>query len=246
MSPARTLSTTRRVLAQLRHDHRTVGLLFVVPPILITLLKYVFQGEPGMFERLAPMLLGIFPMVLMFLVTSIATLRERNSGTLERLMSMPVSKLDFILGYALAFLLLALVQAVIASLVMLGLLDVTVLGGTLPTIVGAIAAAFLGTAMGLFLSAFARSEFQAVQFMPAFLFPQLLTCGLFIAREKMAEPLQWFANVMPLTYSVDAMQQVTRYSGWGSELLKDLIIVVSFALVALILGSITIRRSQNS
>jgi ABC-2 type transport system permease protein len=245
MSARKTMATAGRVLAQLHHDRRTLALLFVVPPILITVLKYVFQGAPQAFNTIAPMLLGIFPMTIMFLVTSIATLRERRSGTLDRLMTMPISKLDFIFGYALAFSLLALAQALIAAGVLLGLLHVTVLGGTLPTLIGAVAAAFLGTALGLFTSAFASSEFQAIQFMPAFIFPQLLTCGLFVPREQMARPLQWFADVMPLTYSVDAMKQVTTRSVWTTSLTKDLVIVVGVGLVALILGSITIRRQEK-
>ena len=212
--------------------------------MLIILLKYVFQDQPALFSGLAPMLLGIFPMIMMFLVTSIATLRERTSGTLDRLMTMPVGKLDFIFGYALAFALVALVQASIASFVMLGLLDVVVLGGTVPTILGAVTAGLLGTSLGLFVSAFARSEFQAVQFMPAFIFPQLLTCGLFVARDQMAQALQWFSNIMPLTYSVDAMKQVTTHFGWTSELTKDLVIVGAYVITALILASTTIRRQD--
>lgn len=244
MNPRMTFATTQRVLSQLRHDHRTLGLLFVVPPVLLIILRYVFYGDQSLFNSIAPMLLGIFPMVMMFLVTSIVTLRERTSGTLARLMTMPISKLDFILGYALAFCLVGVVQATIAATVLLGLLDVTVMAGTAPTIVCAVLAAFLGTALGLFTSAFARSEFQAVQFMPAFIFPQLLTCGLFIARDQMAEPLQWFANVMPLTYSVDAMKQITLHSSWTETLSKDLLIVAGFALVALLLGAATIRRQE--
>ncbi|HEX4774734.1 MAG TPA: ABC transporter permease [Candidatus Saccharimonadales bacterium] len=246
MSLVKTMATAGRVLTQLRHDPRTLAMLFVVPPVLLTLLKYVFNGNQVVFDNLAPMLLGIFPMILMFLVTSIATLRERRSGTLARLMTMPMGKLDFILGYALAFSLVAFVQACITSFVMLGLLNVTVLGGTLATLVGALAAAFLGTSLGLFVSAFASSEFQAVQFMPAFLFPQLLTCGLFVPRDQMARVLQWFADVMPLTYSVDAMKQVTAHSDWTPTHTKDLLIIIVYALAALALGSITIRRQQKS
>ncbi len=242
MSIIKTFSTAKRVIKQLKHDPRTLALLFVVPSILIIILKYVFQDEPRTFNALAPMLLGIFPMVMMFLVTSIATLRERKSGTLDRLMTMPVAKLDFVLGYALAFFLIAFVQAIVTCIVMLGLLHVSVLGGTIATIIGAISAALLGTSLGLLSSAFASTEFQAVQFMPAFLFPQLLVCGLFISRSEMAKPLQWFANVMPLTYSVDAMKQVTQYSNWTSTHTKDLIIVLGVTVLALVLSSITIKR----
>jgi ABC-2 type transport system permease protein len=232
-------------LLQLAHDKRTLALLFVVPPALIALLKYVFQNQAREFNSLAPLLLGIFPMVIMFLITSIATLRERTSGTLDRLMTMPIGKADFIFGYALAFALVATLQAVITALVMLGLLDVTVLGGTAATLIGGILAAILGTALGLLASAFAASEFQAVQFMPAFIFPQLLTCGLFIAREQMARPLQWLADIFPLTYSVDAMKQATLHTNWTGRHSTDLIVVAAFAVAALMLGAITIRRQEG-
>ena len=244
MSISRTVATAGRVLRQLRHDPRTLAMLFLVPSILMIILKYVFQGQPAVFERMAPMYLGVFPMIMMFMVTSIVTLRERGSGTLDRLMTTPMSKLDFIIGYAIAFSLLGLLQALVVTAVLLGPLQVTVVGGEIPTIISAVFAAFLGTAMGLFTSAFARSEFQAVQFMPAFVFPQLLTCGLFIPRDQMADILQWFANVMPLTYSVEAMKQVTNYSTWTSTLTGDLIIVGGVAIAALLLGSITIRRQE--
>lgn len=244
MNLGKTLATAGRVLKQLRHDHRTVALIFIMPPILITILKYVFNGQPQIFDRIAPLILGIFPLVIMFVVTSVATLRERSGGTLDRLMTMPAGKLDFVFGYALAFALLALVQALIASAVVLGLLDVTVQGGTLAVIIGAVLAALLGAALGLFTSAFARSEFQAVQFMPAFILPQLLVCGLFVPREQMAKVLQWFADVMPLTYSVDAMKHVAQNSIWTDTLTKDLVVVAGFGIAALILGAATIRRQE--
>jgi len=244
MSPRRTLATSFRVLRQLRHDPRTVALILLVPSILLTILKYTFQAEPQVFNHLAPMILGIFPLTIMFIVTSIATLRERTSGTLDRLMTMPISKLDFVFGYALAFSLLAFLQASFVCAITLGFLGVTVLGGTLPVLISAVLAALLGTSLGLFVSAFATSEFQAVQFLPALIFPQLLTCGLFVAREHMAKPLQWFADVVPLTYSVDAMKQVTSHAVWPAILTRDMAVVLGFAVVALVLGSITIRRQE--
>jgi ABC-2 type transport system permease protein len=244
VSPRRVAATSLRVLQQLAHDPRTLALALIVPGVLLIILKYVFQDEPRLYDSLAPMILGIFPLTVMFIITSIATLRERTTGTLDRLMTLPISKLDFIFGYALAFALLSLVQASIASAVVLGLLKVSVLGGTIPVLVSAMVAALLGTSLGLFMSAFAGSEFQAVQFMPAFILPQLLTCGLFVAREHMARPLQWFADIMPLTYSVDAMKQVTTQSTWTSVLTRDLLLVIGYAIVALILAAITIRRQE--
>jgi ABC-2 type transport system permease protein len=244
MSAGKILATAARVLQQLFHDPRTIALILFVPVVLMTILKYTFQGQPATYNSIAPMILGIFPLVIMFIVTSIATLRERTIGTLDRLMTMPISKLDFVLGYALAFAVLAALQAVLASIVVLGLLGVTVAGGTSAVLLIAVVSALLGTSLGLFMSAFATSEFQAVQFMPAFIFPQLLVCGLFVAREQMAQPLQWFADIMPLTYSVDAMKQITVYSYWTSTLTRDLAVVIGFGIVALVLGSITIHRQE--
>ncbi|HET6924343.1 MAG TPA: ABC transporter permease [Candidatus Saccharimonadales bacterium] len=242
MSPARVLATARRVLMQLRHDPRTIALILVVPCLLITLLKYVFDGQPFVFDRVAPMILGIFPLLMMFLITSIATLRERKLGTLDRLMTMPISKLDFIFGYALAFALLALVQAVVVCAVTLGLLGVTVLGGTWPVLVAAVLAALLGMSLGLFVSAFATSEFQTVELVMPILMPQILLCGLFVARDQMARLLQWLADVFPLTYSVDAMKQLTLHAAWTGQLTRDLLIVLGCTILALVLGSLTIRR----
>ncbi|MEX1023387.1 MAG: ABC transporter permease, partial [Dehalococcoidia bacterium] len=89
-SAGRTLATAERILRQLRRDRRSLALILVVPPVLLTLMRYVFDGQPGTFQRIGPPLVGLFPLILMFLITSIAMLRERTSGTLERLMSMPV------------------------------------------------------------------------------------------------------------------------------------------------------------
>jgi ABC-2 type transport system permease protein len=244
MSVVKTLTTSKRVLKQLRHDPRTIGLIVMVPILLVTLLKYVFRGNGLLFNSIAPIILGIFPLLMMFLVTSISTLRERTSGTLDRLMTMPISKLDFIFGYAIAFSIVGLIQACAACFVTLGLLGVTVQGGTLPVIITAVFASFLGTTLGLFVSAFARNEFQAVQLVMPIIMPQVLLCGLFIARDLMARPLQLAADVFPLTYSVDAMRQVSTHNTWTMTLTKDLLIVFGVGLIALILGSITIRRQE--
>jgi ABC-2 type transport system permease protein len=244
MNSRKTLATTKRVIKQLIHDPRTVALILVVPILLIVLLRYVFDGQRMMFNGLAPMILGIFPLLMMFLVTSIATLRERTSGTLDRLMTEPVGKLDLIFGYAIAFSLVGLVQACFASIVTLGLLDVTVQGGTLPVIITAVFASFLGTSLGLFVSAFARNEFQAVQLVMPIIMPQVLLCGLFVARDQMAKPLQWLSDVFPVTYSVDAMKQVTLHASWTSDLTRDLIIIGSCGVAALVLGAATIRRRE--
>lgn len=242
MSPARIRATAFRVLLQLRHDPRTVALLIVVPCVLVTLLKYVFDGSPQTFQRTGAPLLGIFPMIVMFVVASVATLRERSSGTLERLLTMPMAKVDLLLGYALAFGLMALVQAAAAFGLTVGLLGLDVRGPAWLLFAVSLANGLLGTALGLFASAFAATEFQAVQFLPAFLLPQLLLSGLFAARGSMQTVLGWVSDVFPLSYAVDAMSRLTESSGVSGLVIRDLAILVGAMILALVLGAATLRR----
>jgi len=240
VSPRATLATGRRVLLQLRHDPRTIALLLVVPSALVVLLKYVFE-DSLVFERIGAPLLGIFPLISMFLVTSIAMLRERTTGTLERLLTMPLDKLDLLGGYALAFALMAAIQASVVSAVAFGLLDLEVVGPVWAVVLLAIANAVLGMAMGLFTSAFATTEFQAVQFMPAFIFPQLLLCGLLVARDDMAPVLYAVSWVFPMTYAYGALDLVTR-GVYSAELAVDVLVVCGFIVVFLVGGAATLRR----
>lgn len=241
MNPALTLATARRILTQLRHDPRTVVMLIVVPSLLMVLLRYVLNS-PLMFNRTAPALLGVFPFLIMFLITSITTLRERTTTTLERLMTMPTGKLDLLFGYALAFGLLAVVQVALAAGISLAWLDLDIQGSLWLLLLIAVLDALLGMALGLFVSAFARTEFQAVQFMPVFVLPQILLCGLFAARDSMGWVLHWLSNVMPLSYAVEALSRVTGTSTVDGTLIRDLVIVACCALLALVLGAATLHR----
>jgi ABC-2 type transport system permease protein len=233
-------ATAQRVLLQLRHDPRTVALLLVVPCALVVLIKYVFSGSP-VFDRIGGPMLGVFPLISMFLVTSIAMLRERTTGTLERLLTMPLAKLDLLLGYAAAFALMAAVQALLVSAVAFGALDLHVDGPKWGVILLAVANAVLGMALGLFTSAFARTEFQAVQFMPAFVFPQLLLCGLLAPRADMARVLEIASWAAPMTYAYGALDRVTR-GVYGAPLVGYVLAVEAFTALALVLGALTLRR----
>lgn len=242
ISVRRAHATARRVLRQLRHDPRTIALMLVVPVVLLTLLYWAFDANPRTFDRVGPALLGIFPLIVMFLVTSIATLRERTSGTLERLLAMPLHKAELILGYTIAFGLLAVVQAVVATGVAVGLLNLTLAGSAWLLLLVAVLDALLGTALGLFVSAFAASEFQAVQFMPAVIFPQILLCGLFVPRGQMQTVLSYVSDVLPMSYAVDAMARVSTDATVSGDLLRDLAVVAGSALFVLALGAATLRR----
>lgn len=245
MSARVTLATTRRVLRQLGNDHRTLALLILVPLVLLTLLRYVFAEAPAVFDRIGGPLLALFPFTTMFLVTSVAMLRERTSGTLERLLSMPMAKGDLLTGYALAFGLVAVGQTTLAAALTLGPLGLDLQGPTALVVLLAVLDALLGTALGLLLSAFARSEFQAVQFLPAVVLPQLLLCGLFAPRETMAEPLQWLSAVFPLTYAVDGMQEVAGSSEVTGRLLSDLGVIAGCVVLFVGLGAASLPRRSG-
>jgi ABC-2 type transport system permease protein len=241
MSVQITLATAGRVLRQLRRDHRTLALVLLVPALLMTLFRYVFDGQEATFDRVGPPMVGIFPFVTMFLVTSIAMLRERTTGTLERLMSMPLAKLDLLLGYGLAFAAVATVQASLTAGVSFGLLGLDSAGPVWLVVVLAVANAVLGMAMGLFLSAFAQTEFQAVQFMPAFVLPQILLAGLIVPREDMARVLEVVSGVLPMTYAYDALARAAA-DDLGAHLAFDTAVIVGFIVLALVLGATTLRR----
>ncbi|MFH5821292.1 ABC transporter permease [Georgenia sp. AZ-5] len=232
-------ATAARVLRQLRHDPRTVAMLLVVPCVLLTLLWWIYDGGP-VFQRIGPALLALFPVIVMFLVTAITTLRERRSGTLERLLTLPLSKVGFLLGYAAAFGLVAVVQALVASGLMLGPLGLEVAGPWGALVLVAVLDSLVGVAMGLFVSAFASSEFQAVQFMPAFVLPQLLLCGLLVPRAELPQALEYASDVLPLSYAVDAMNEVSREA--DPDLLLPLGVLVVFVVAVLLLGAATLRR----
>jgi ABC-2 type transport system permease protein len=242
MSARRSLATAGRVIRQLRHDPRTIALLLVVPCALLALLWWVLVDHPEDFDQYGPSLLAIFPLIVMFLVTSIATLRERASGTLERLLTTPLAKVDFLLGYAVAFGAAAVIQALLASGLSLGLLGMDVNGPAWAVVLVAVLVAVLGTSLGLFVSAFAQTEFQAVQFMPAVILPQLLLCGLIVPVDSLPTVLRWVAQVLPLTYSVEAMQHLQIQGTLDAPFPKDLVVVVGFTVGLLFLGAATLRR----
>ena len=234
------IATALRVLRQLRHDPRTVALMVLVPSFLMLLLRYVFDDKQR-FSHVAPALLGIFPFLLMFLVTSIATLRERTSGTLERLMTTPLAKLWLLAGYGAAFGLVAVVQVAVTTGVSFAL-GLSIDGSLAWLFVVTLADALLGVALGLLGSAFARTEFQAIQLMPVVVLPQLLVCGLFQPRSEMASVLRWAADVLPLPYAVEALQHVAGSTSVSGGFVRDLLVLAGFVVAGVIAAAATLRR----
>lgn len=240
-----TIATMKRILQQLSHDRRTIALIFLVPVILLSLLRWLYTDNLMIFDSIAPALLGIFPFTIMFIITSITTLRERTSGTMERLMVSPIGKLDLVLGYMFAFGLLAAVQAVLASILLLYGLGLDIDGSNWFLVAAALMSALLGTALGIFVSAFAKTEFQAVQFMPALILPQILICGLLMPLDQMPELLEKIAYILPLTYVIDLLNQIVSNTNVTVEAWHDLAVILAFIIGAILLAALTLRRSTK-
>ena len=241
MRPMQTLATAGRVLHQIRNDPRTIALLLVVPSLLIGLVAWIFD-ETDVFASIGPAMLALFPFIVMFLVTSITTLRERRSGTLERLLSMPMGRGDFILGYTLAFGLLAIVQTAVAVAYATLVCGLTIEGSIWLLFIVAIADALLGTALGLLASAFARTEFQVVQFMPVFVFPQILLGGIFLPRDQLPDVLEVIGDWLPLSHAIDALDAVSTGNEDEAYIWLRVLFIVCWIVGAIIVGSLTLRR----
>lgn len=241
MSPARSLATAARVLRQLSHDPRSIALMLLLPSLLVGLFAWLFDAQPGAFEQFGGPILALFPFILMFVITSVTTLRERRSGTLERLMTTPLGRGDFIVGYGIAFGAAAIVQAVVTVSFAVVVCGLTTEGPLWQLGMVAVCDALLGTGLGLLASAFARTEFQAVQFMPVIVFPQILLGGLLMPRDQMPDALTAISNWLPLSYAIDAVNAVTSGEG-GWELWRPLVIIAAVTVAALGLAVLTLRR----
>jgi len=240
---SRTFAITLRVLMQIRSDKRTVALMFVVPSLLVGLFSWML-GSQQAFDRVGGRLVGLFPFVVMFLAASIATLRERRSGTLERFLTTPMRKGEFIAGYALAFAAMAVLQATITLLFAWQVCGLNIRGDFGLIFIAAVANALSGMALGLLLSAFASTEFQVIQFMPAFVFPQIILGGLFVPVDQMPAALRSLSDWMPLTHCLRAIVDFTDGKPVGDVWL-EILIVLGVALVSLALGSLTLRRRTS-
>ena len=223
-------------------------MILFVPSLIIALMYFMFDnvptrpGVPSPFDNACLVMLGVFPLIVMFLITSITMQRERVSGTLERILTTPLRRLDLLAAYGTAFSLAAAAQATLACLVSFWLLGLDTAGNPAWVFVIAILNAVLGVGLGLLCSAFARTEFQAVQFMPLIIAPQLLLCGIIVPRGQLPDWLQWISNAMPASYALEALRQVGAHTELTSVAVRDGAIVAGFAVVALGLAAATLRR----
>ena len=248
MNPTIYWATTIRILTQLRRDRRTVLLMLLVPALLTVLLHYVLSRQPAgldgrtPFDRLAINQLGVLPCAVMFPITAITMRRERSTGTLDRLFASPLTKLELLAGYGTAFSLAASAQAAVVTLVAFRVTGLHTDGSPLLVAMVCVLGAILGVSLGLLFSAFAKSEFQAVQFAPIVLVPQLFMAGVFTPRDQMPGWLQSVSDVLPLTYAVDALKQISAHSEATPQMWRDMAVVAVFIVAALLGGAATLRR----
>jgi ABC-2 type transport system permease protein len=242
MSLRATFATARRVLWQIRHDRRTLVLIIILPCVVLALLWWILHDRERVFQQVGPAFCGLFPLIVMFLITAITMLRERTTGTLERLMTLPIGKLDILAGYGLAFGALAAIQAVVVSVIAFTLLGLDAPHGIPLVVLLAVVNGLLGMALGLFVSAFAHTEFQAAQFMPVLIVPQLLLCGLLVPRDEMGRVLEAISWALPLTYAWDGLKRATQAGDPGFALVVDVLAMLGFTVAALVLGALTLRR----
>ncbi|MGK5545136.1 ABC transporter permease [Streptomyces sp. URMC 127] len=241
-SPGITLATAHRVLRQVSRDRGSTTLVLVIPCMLMLLLKLMFKDSESTFERVGPQVFGVFPVIVMYLVASVSTLRERTSGTLERLLTLPVRRLDIVFGYSLAFALLAVLQAVLSTLLAIGPLGLDIKGPAGLLMAIAMLGALLGLALGLFVSAFARNEAQAVQFLPAGVLPQFLMCGLFVPADEMSGVLSVTSKIMPMTYAVQAASEAATHTGVTGIFVRDAVLVLLCVIGVLVASAATLKR----
>lgn len=226
-------------------------MILAVPSLIITLLYFMFvdvsggpqpPGAPSAFDKACLVMLGVFPLIVMFLITSITMQRERASGTLERILTTPLRRLDLLAAYGTAFSVAAAAQATLACVVSFWFLGFETAGSPGWVFLIAIINAVLGVGLGLLCSAFARTEFQAVQFMPLVIAPQLLLCGIIVPRAQLPDWLHWLSNAMPASYALEALQEVGAHAELTPVAVRDIAVVVGFALLAMVLAAATLRR----
>jgi len=241
MIPSQASIIAGRVIRQLIRDRRTIVLIVVVPLVVMTLIGLSFP-EGNVLNYIAPALLATLALFFSFLLTGISFLRERSQGTMERLMASPVSRLDIVVGYLFGFFIFALTQTLIILLFTIYVLGVHYYGDLWQIFVFQVVVITVAVNLGIFISTFARNEFQMVQFIPLIILPQVFLCGVIWPMEQMPDYLQWLSAILPLTYAVDGLRNIMLT---GKSLLDvgfELSVLISFALIISILAAITLRR----
>jgi ABC-2 type transport system permease protein len=243
--PSQAFTIAGRVMRQLVRDRRTMALILIVPLVVMTLIGLSFP-QSSVLDYIAPALLATLALFFGFLLTGISFLRERSQGTMERLMASPVSRLDIVIGYLFGFFIFALVQTLIVLLFSIYVLDVRYYGDLWQIFVFQIVVIAGAVNLGIFISTFARNEFQMVQFIPLIIFPQVFLCGVLWPVEQMPDYLQWLSAILPLTYAVDGLREIMLNAKSLIDVGLELAVLVAFAIVFSIVAAFTLRRGASA
>lgn len=240
-----TFTVARRVMLQVVRDRRTIALILIVPLVIATIAGFSIT-DTSVLDNAAPGLLAALILFFGFLITGISFLRERTQGTLERLMASPISRMDIVAGYLLGLLLFALIQTLIMFFYMIYVLDVSFQGDLWQILVFQVLIGINAVCLGTFFSAFAKNEFQMIQFIPLIIVPQIFISGLFIPVSQLPAVLEWASKFLPLTYGVEGIKALMLQGQSLLDIGKDIGVLAGYAAGLLILAALTLRRSTAS
>jgi len=235
------LNVARRVMLQVVRDRRTIALIIVAPLVIATVAGFSIPDKI-MLDNAAPAILATLIIFFGFLITGISFLRERTQGTLERMLVSPISRMDIVAGYLLGLLLFALLQTLIMFFYMVYVLDINYRGDLWQILVFQILVGIVAVCMGTFFSAFARNEFQMIQFIPLIIVPQIFLSGLFIQTSQLPYVLEWISKFLPLTYGVEGIRALMQQGQSLLDIGNDIGILAAFAVGLLVLASLTLRQ----
>ncbi|MFS0779697.1 ABC transporter permease [Neobacillus sp. 3P2-tot-E-2] len=207
--------------------------------------SYIYGNKDTIFfDQLSPILVGFFVFFFVFLISGIALLRERTTGTLERLLATPIQRRDIVFGYLLGYGLFAVIQTIIVVTYAVNVLDITLVGSFWNVVIINLTLALVALTLGILLSSFANSEFQMMQFIPIAIIPQVFFAGI-LPFESMAGWMQILAKCMPMYYGGNALVDV-MYKGLGlSDIRNDLFVLLGFALVFIILNIVALKKYRK-
>jgi ABC-2 type transport system permease protein len=239
-----TFVVARRVMLQVVRDRRTIVLILIVPLVIATISGFSITDKTSL-NIMSPGLLATLILFFGFLITGISFLRERTLGTLERLLASPLSRMDIVTGYLLGLLLFALIQTLIMFFYMVYVLNISYTGSLWQILIFQVLIGINAVCLGTFFSAFARNEFQMIQFIPLIIVPQVFVSGLFIPTNQLPVVLEWVSKFLPLTYGVEGIKALMLQGQGLLDIGKDIGILVAFAVAFLALAALTLRKASN-
>ena len=242
MSVDRTLAIAERIIRQIVRDRRSIGLLIVGPLIVMSLVGFSLSEQKEILDRVAPGLLAVFVLFFTFILTGVSFLRERSQGTLERLQTTTVARADIMVGYMLGFLLFAAIQTAVILVFTIYALKVGYRGSLWEIASVLFLVVIVAVSLGIFISSFARNEFQVVQFIPIILAPQIFLSGVIIPVDQMPRLFEWISTVLPLTYAVDGLRAIMIRGTDLGEVWDDLAVLAAFSAALLSAAVTTLRR----